>query len=49
MHERGYSDMEIEEWMQSKNPRWALNCELGDAIQAVGRSYAEKTFRKKVM
>ena len=32
LHERGASDDQIKEWLQSKEPRWALDGSLGDDI-----------------
>lgn len=32
---RGWSDEEIKEWLQSKEPRWMLDGELGETIEAV--------------
>jgi hypothetical protein len=41
LHEKGWSDDEIRVWLQSKEPRWALDGELGDAIKAIGEKFAE--------
>ncbi len=40
--EKGWSENRVKEWLQSKSTRWALDGTLGDAIEALGRSYADK-------
>lgn len=40
LHKRGWNEKRIKEWLQSKAPRWALDCELGEALAAVGDKYA---------
>lgn len=40
LHKRGWNEKRIKEWLQSKAPRWALDCELGEALAAVGEKYA---------
>lgn len=45
LHERGWTDEEIKTWLQSKQPRWALDGELSTAIQAIGKLFAESCTR----
>jgi hypothetical protein len=40
LHQRGWTDDEIKEWLQSKEPRWALDRDLGEAIEKLGHEYA---------
>ena len=40
LHKRGWNEKRIKEWLQSKAPRWALDCELGEALAAIGDKYA---------
>jgi hypothetical protein len=40
LHEAGWSDERIKEWLQSKETRWALDGDLGDALRELGRAYA---------
>lgn len=40
LHKRGWSEAQIRDWLQSKGPRWALDGDLGDSIQAIGEAYA---------
>lgn len=40
LHKRGWNEKRIKEWLQSKAPRWALDCEMGEALAAVGGKYA---------
>lgn len=42
LHEAGWSDEKIFEWLRSKSTRYALDGSLGDAIEEIGRDYAEK-------
>jgi hypothetical protein len=42
LHKRGWSEAEIKEWMQSKDPRWALDGSLGDAVYKLGLAYAKQ-------
>lgn len=41
LNARGWSDARIKEWLQSKSPRWALDGDLGDQIEALGTAYAD--------
>ena len=41
LHRRGWRDKQIRDWLQSKNTRWALDMDLGEALQKLGREYAE--------
>lgn len=40
MAEAGWPDKRIKEWLQSKNPRWALDGCLGENLQLLGQHYA---------
>ncbi len=40
LHAAGWSDGRIKWWLQSKNPRCAMDGELGDALEAVAEAYA---------
>jgi hypothetical protein len=42
LHKRGWTDSQIKDWLQSKQARWALDGELGEAIQDLGDAYANK-------
>ena len=41
LYKRGWNDEQIKDWLQSKNPRWALDQDLGDAIRKLGKTYAQ--------
>jgi hypothetical protein len=41
LHERGWTETEIKQWLQSKSTRWALDGSLGDAIEKLGRDYGK--------
>jgi predicted transcriptional regulator len=41
LHARGWSEAQIKEWLQSKEPRWALDGALGDAIELIAREYVK--------
>jgi hypothetical protein len=36
----GWTEEQIKTWLQSKGARWALDMDLGDALEALGRKYA---------
>lgn len=38
---KGWSEVQIREWLQSKDTRWALDGSLGDAIVKLGQDYAD--------
>jgi len=40
LYRRGWSDDKIKEWLQSKQPRWALDGDLGDALKALADQWA---------
>ena len=42
LHSRGWSDEQIKAWLQSKNTRWALDFNLGDAIAEACDKWATK-------
>jgi hypothetical protein len=46
MVDNGYSEAEIKEWMQSRNPRFSLDGTLGEAIQEAASAWAKKEVRK---
>lgn len=37
----GYSEAKAIEWLQSKSARWALDCELGDKLTAIGFEFGK--------
>ncbi len=39
LHEAGWSDTKIKDWLQSKSTRWALDGDLGDAIRNLAAVY----------
>lgn len=41
LSERGWNDDRIMRWLQSKNPRRALDGYLGEALEAVSKLYAK--------
>jgi hypothetical protein len=48
LNERGWSDAEIQTWLQSKNPRWAMDGELGDLIEGVGALFASRISKSEL-
>lgn len=40
LHERGWSDARVKEWLQSKAARWAMDMDLGEALIRTAREYA---------
>lgn len=48
LHDRGWTDDQIKEWLQSKNARWALDGTLGDALYATARKWADENIITKV-
>jgi len=40
LQKRGWLETEIKEWLQSKEPRWALDGDLGDQIRSLGTVWA---------
>lgn len=42
MADKGYTVEQIKDWMQSKNPRWALDGDLGDVLRKTVKEWAEK-------
>lgn len=42
LYSNGWSAGKIREWLQSKEPRWALDGELGNQIRQLGNEWAEK-------
>ena len=40
LHDAGWTDAQIQQWLQSKLSRWALDGKLGTAIAQTGRDYA---------
>lgn len=45
LRERGWTDKQAVDWLQSKEARWALDGELGEAIIALGEGYAKKAIK----
>jgi predicted transcriptional regulator len=45
LHSKGWADNAIKEWLQSKETRWALDGELGEALEALGAAWADKNVR----
>ena len=41
LYRKGWTDDEIKSWLKSKETRWALDGELGDALIELGTRYAE--------
>lgn len=44
LHKKGWTEPKIKAWLQSKNPRWALDGSLGDELEALGKKYAAKIY-----
>jgi hypothetical protein len=42
---KGWSEAKALEWLQSKGPRWELDGSLGDALEELGKQWAEKIAR----
>lgn len=40
LYKRGWSDKQIRHWLQSKEPRWALDGSLGEAIEKLASDFA---------
>ena len=40
--ERGWSEEKAKNWLQSKEPRWALDGGLGERIAELGRNYVDE-------
>jgi hypothetical protein len=45
LHERGWSEAKIQDWLQSKEARWALDGALGDALTDAAEQYAREHIR----
>lgn len=41
LNKRGWTDEQIKTWLQSKNPRWALDGDLSEKIEALGEEFAK--------
>lgn len=41
LYERGWTENEIQEWLQSKAARWALDGDLGTKLEFLGRDFAK--------
>jgi hypothetical protein len=48
LHRRGWSERDIQGWLQSKGPRWALDMDLGEALDRLGRDYAKTITRELI-
>ena len=44
---RGWTEKQIKDWLQSKHPRWALDCELGEALEKAGAEFAKTCIKVK--
>jgi hypothetical protein len=42
MRAAGRTDAQATEWLQSKAPRWMLDAELGDKLQALGEEIGQR-------
>ena len=40
----GMSHKQAVDWLQSKSPRWALDGDLGDKIEALGKEFGRHAF-----
>lgn len=47
LHDKGWTEDQIKEWLQSKDPRIALDGGLGNEIQKLGKAYVEQFFNKR--
>lgn len=41
LRERGWTEEEAKQWLQSKGPRWALDDKLGEAIERIAIEYTD--------
>ncbi|HYT44021.1 MAG TPA: hypothetical protein VEP90_16905 [Methylomirabilota bacterium] len=41
LHDLGWTDIQIKDWLQSKSPRWELDGQLGDILTRVVKKYAK--------
>lgn len=41
LREAGYSEKQAIDWLQSKSPRWALDCELGEKLREIGFEFGK--------
>jgi hypothetical protein len=41
LREHGWTEEQAGDWLKSKEPRWALNGRLGDAIKNIAIEYAD--------
>lgn len=46
LHAKGWTEDEIKNWLASRDTRYALDGDLGDAILKLGEDYAEKMTSK---
>ncbi len=44
---RKWTEKQIRDWLQSKHPRWALDCELGTALEKIGADFAKTAEKVK--
>jgi hypothetical protein len=47
MNARGWTDEEIQEWLQSKAARWACDGALGEALRAIGKEFGSTAKKLK--
>lgn len=45
LHANGWTDNDIKNWLQSKEPRWSLDSDLGEALEDLGRQFAQKILK----
>ncbi|HEX9138971.1 MAG TPA: hypothetical protein VF848_04230 [Steroidobacteraceae bacterium] len=48
LNKEGWTDEEIETWLASKNARWALDGELGDALNVAGQEFAKSITKSQL-
>ena len=42
LHNRGWKDDAIKDWLQSKNPRWSLDGSFGEALEDLAKKWADE-------
>lgn len=48
LNAKGWTDAQIKDWLQSKNPRWALDGQFGDTLEAVAALFADSITKKDI-
>lgn len=41
LRQRGWTERKVKDWLQSKDTRWALDHDLGEALRMMGIRYAD--------